>query len=118
MAPYINSNLTALGAFGKKMAVHANNIANVNSDGFKRSRALIQEGTKGTTVRTQVSQVNSPGYKYSEMIGDKMVERELSNVDIAGEFTQTMLTKRYFQANLKMFSTMDKMLGSVIDIFE
>lgn len=41
---------------------------------------------------------------------------ELSNVDLAIELPSMMLTKRYFQANIKMIQIGDEMLGSLLDI--
>ncbi len=117
MVPFIQSSLSALDVFGKKMAVHANNIANVYSDDFKKSQARIKEGT-GNTVDIDIKKVNTPGFKYSEISGDQLVDRELSNVELGEEIAQTMLTKRFFEANLKMVSTMDDMLGTVIDIIK
>lgn len=43
--------------------------------------------------------------------------REHSNVDIAGEIVNTILIQKGFQANLKVISTQDYMLGSLLDIF-
>ena len=37
----ISSNLNALDAFGKKLGVTANNVANHQSEGFKKSEANI-----------------------------------------------------------------------------
>ncbi len=115
MVSTLNSTLSALDAMGKKMAVHANNVANVNTEGFKKSRAVLKEGPNDT-VDIEVSKVNTPGSQYSETIGDQVIEMESSNVDIAEEMPQTMLTQRYYQANLKMFSAIDEMLGNLIDI--
>ena len=41
---------------------------------------------------------------------------ELSNVDLGIELPSMMLTKRYFQANIKMIQIGDEMLGSLLDI--
>ena len=43
--------------------------------------------------------------------------REQSNVDIADEIVNTILIQNGFQANLKVISTQDHMLGSLLDIF-
>ena len=43
--------------------------------------------------------------------------REQSNVDIAAELVNTILIQRGFQVNLKVISTQDHMLGSLLDVF-
>ena len=47
MVGFVGSNPAALKAFGTKMEVTANNVANVNSDEFKKSRATLKEGENG-----------------------------------------------------------------------
>jgi flagellar hook protein FlgE len=42
---------------------------------------------------------------------------EQSNVDIGSEFVKIILIQRGFQSNLKVISTEDEMLGSLLDIF-
>jgi flagellar hook protein FlgE len=41
---------------------------------------------------------------------------ELSNVDLAVEIPSMLLTRRFFQANIKMIQAGDEMLGSLLDI--
>ena len=60
MIPIISSNLSALRAFGKKMAVIANSVANINSEGFKKSRAVLKEGPVND-VSVEISKVETPG---------------------------------------------------------
>jgi flagellar hook protein FlgE len=43
--------------------------------------------------------------------------REQSNVDMANEIVNTILIQRGFQANLKVVSTQDNMLGILLDVF-
>jgi len=108
-------NISALSAFGTKMCVNANNIANASTDEFKKSRADIVE-TSHRNVEAEVSIVDTPGTLYSEP-GDQTI-RELSNVDIAEEIVQTIPTRHGYQANLKMISVYDEMLGSIISIIK
>ena len=115
MIPSVNSTLSALQAYRKSMGVTANNIANVNTDGFKKSRATIEEGANGG-VEVAVDNVNTPGHSYEELQGDQMVEKETSNVNLEEELPDLMVTKRTYEANLKVLQTRDKMLGSMLDI--
>ena len=113
MISSVYNNISALLAFGTKMGVSANNIANVNTDEFKKSRADIVETSHGS-VDAEVSRVDTPGSLYSEQ-GDPAI-REMSNVDIAEDVVQTIRTQNGYQANLKMISVHDEMLGSIISI--
>jgi flagellar hook protein FlgE len=113
--PAVNSTLSALQAYRKSMGVTANNIANVNTEEFKKSRATMIEGVNGG-VEVDVEKVNTPGHRYQELQGDQMVEKETSNVNLEEEIPDLMVTQRTYEANLKVLQTRDKMLGSMLDI--
>ncbi len=110
-----NSTLSALQAFGTKMSVTANNIANVNTDGFKKSRAVLEQGCNNG-VRVDVRQIDASGPSVLELSEGQMTERELSNVDLAEEIPETIIAQRGYEANLKMIKTQDEILGILIDI--
>ena len=110
----LSSSISALFAFGKKMAVTANNVANLQSEGFKRSRTLLEEGSQGG-VAAQVETVNTPGVTLTEEGEQGTVERELSNVDLENEIPESILTERGYQANLKTIETEEEMLGYLLD---
>ena len=97
------------------MRVTANNIANVNTDGFTKSKATMKESANGG-VQVDVNSVNTPGHRYQELLEDQMVEKETSNVNLEEELPDLMVTRRTYQANLKALQTRDKMLGSMLDI--
>lgn len=111
----INSSASALKAFGTKMAVSANNVANVNSEDFKKSRALVTEG-ENDSVKVDISRVNTEGPLVTETFNNERVQRELSNTDIAEEFTQQIMTQYGFEANTRTIRTQDEMLGTIIDL--
>ena len=115
MIPSVNSTISALQAYKSKMGVTANNIANVNTDEFKKDRATLREGTNGG-VQVNVQQVNTPGIRYKAFEGDQLVEKESSNVNLEEEIPEMMITQRTYEANLKVLQTQNKMLGSVLDI--
>jgi flagellar hook protein FlgE len=110
-----NSTLSALRAFGMKMGVIANNIANVNTDGFKKSRVVIEQGCNNS-VRVDIRQIDTPGPYIYELSEGQMTERELSNVNLAEEIPQLIITQRCCGANLKMIKTQCEILGTIIDI--
>ncbi len=115
MIPSVNSAISALQANKSKMRVTANNIANVNTDEFKKDRATLREGTNGG-VQVNVQRVNTPGIRYKAFEGDRLVEKESSNVNLEEEIPEMMITQRTYEANLKVLQTQNKMLGSVLDI--
>ncbi len=103
--------ITALRAFDLKNQVIANNIANVNTDGFKKSRAdMTQLTLPGVTVSVQ--QVNTPGDTVT--IGG--VEREASNVDVAEELISLMVNTQNYEANIRTLKTTQEMQGTLFDI--
>ena len=115
MISAVNSTVSALQAYKTQMEVTSNNVANVNTDGFKKSKATLKEGNHGD-VQVDVNRVDTPGHRYQELEGDQMVEKETSNVDLAEEFPQMMVTQHAYEANMKVLQTQDKMLGTTLDI--
>ena len=114
MISTIQNNIAALYAHSAKMGVHGYNIANVNTDGFKKYRVDIVQSSN-CSVGTDIDQVNTPGIPYYDPSSQTM--RETSNVDLAEEFTQMIPSQIGYKANLKMISAYDEMLGSLFDIF-
>jgi flagellar basal-body rod protein FlgC len=117
MSLSVGSTLSALQAFGTKMSVTANNVANVCSDEFKKSRAVLEEGQNQAVV-VDIQRIDTPGPLIQDVQGTEVVERELSNVDLGEELPQTISTSRGYEANLKTIQTRDDMLGTVIDLVE
>lgn len=114
--------LSALRAFDIKSQVTANNVANVNTDEFKKSRVDLMEGRAGG-VEVSISKPGSPekgnGALESPPLllsGNGTDEKEPSNVDIAEEMVNMMTTEKFYSANTKMVQSRDDMLGTVIDM--
>ena len=74
----INTGASALKAFGTKMAVSANNVANAYSDDFEKSRALVTEG-RNDAVKVEISTVDTEGAVETRMVDGEVVEKGLSN---------------------------------------
>lgn len=109
------NTLSAINAFRKKMNVTANNVANLQTDGFKKSRVTFSERKSGG-VSANVEAVNTPGLPKESIRGDKITETESSNVDLAEELPEMISTKAGYKANLKTLKTQDDLLGSLLDI--
>ena len=114
MISALNGTISALRAFVTKLGVTADNIANANTDGFKRSRAVLHEDYNGS-VRVEIKKDTSPGLRYDVIEDGKKVEKETSNVNLNEEIPDLMVTKRAYQANLKTVEVQDEMLGSLLD---
>lgn len=114
MIPPLASGASAISAFSKQMNVTANNVANVNTDGFKKSRTTLQEGSFGG-VRPDVDVVDTPGITKPVHENGETREVETSNVDLAEELTESITTQSAVKANLKTIQTADEMLGSLLD---
>ncbi len=109
------SAVSAINAFEKKMGVTSNNVANSQTDGFKKSRADLVEGETGG-VEVEITQVNDPGPIVTVEENGAAVEKEMSNVDLAEEIPQTIISETGYDANLKTLKTQDEMLGTLLDI--
>ncbi len=117
MMSTIHSILSGLGAYAKQIEVSANNVANVNTDGFKKSHTeLIAVETGG--VLPVVRKDNSAGPTVLRDRGYGPTQVELSNVDLGEETVNRIIGQRGFEANLQVLKTADDMLGSILDIKE
>ncbi len=114
MTQAINAALSALAALGKKLNVTANNIANLNTDGFKKSRAILEDADPyGVTV--SISKVNTPGAPVPSEDGTPQM-KESSNVDLGEEIIDLKITERAFEANVKPIQAEEEMTGKLLDI--
>lgn len=111
MSNAIDTALTALRAVTRKNDVIANNIANANTDGFKKSRADLAQSTQaGAAVSTR--QENTPGDRVT--IGGE--ERETSNVDAGEELTALIVNSRAAELNIQTLKTAQEMQGTLFDL--
>ncbi len=115
MIPATQSALSALQAFGTKINSSANNVANASSENYKKTRVLLQnQDSQG--VKAVVEKVETPGTTVYQETSEGGEYTELSNVDLAEEFSGSNLSTRFYQANLKTLQTADEMTRSVLDL--
>ena len=112
----IDNSLSALTAFRKKMDVTANNIANVLTDEFKKSRVTLKEASPGG-VAAVIDRVETQGVPKEAIRDDHAELVESSNVDVGEELTDMIPTQTAYTANLKTLKVQDEMMGSLLDIF-
>ncbi len=111
----IQAALTALKAYSAKLQNNGNNIANMDTDGFKKGRVLLSEA-KPQGVAAKFDKVNTSGPVIYETTVEGMKPVEQSNVDISEEIPDLMMNTHIFKANLKMFQTEDEMVESLLDL--
>ena len=127
----INSSLSALMAYGKKMAVHANNIANMYSEDFDRSRTIIKEGPN-QTVSADIERVESPEFPVTATEEGQVAENDTrssdpvpnepplsppsNNVDLATEIVGVQLAKNAYEANTKVIKAQEELVGTILDL--
>ncbi len=96
MQNVMQNALSAVRAHARKTMVHAHNVANISTEGFKAQELHMQENPTGG-VSSTVETRNEPGLD--------MVEESVGMVQ-AGHG---------YEANLAVFRASDKMLGVLID---
>jgi flagellar hook protein FlgE len=114
MSSAFTTALTALKAFTTKLDVNANNIANVDTNNFKKSRVELQESSNGG-VKVSISQINTPGMDINPnaRTGEP---QQTSNVSLADEFVDQIITRYSFDANILTVKTADEMQKELLNI--
>lgn len=111
----IHSALSGLQAYSLATEGTANNVANMNTNGFKKDRVTFSaQSPQG--VSATVDKVNTSGGYAMELSnqGEQMVE--LSNVDLGQEVPAMMINQAAFNANIKTLQTADQMTQSLLYI--
>jgi flagellar basal-body rod protein FlgC len=115
ISPAHSSALTALQAFSTKVNSNANNIANANTDGFKKTRVTLSS-VKNGGVAAHVEKVEAPGSKIFQETTRGQEEIELSNVDLAQEIPAMGVNSTLYKANLKTLQVADEMASSLLNL--
>jgi len=107
----INNSYSALRAINTSMNVSSNNVANVDTNDFKNTQAVMNEGDK-TGVVVSLSKDATEGSL--KQVNDKILQT--SNTDIAKEMINYIQYQNNYKANVKSIQTTDSMLGTAIDM--
>ncbi len=109
------SALSGIQAGGRIFSVGAHNIANAQTESFKRIHALPVESSAGNGVRItmQADERHGPQFLSSE---DSISLREGSNVDLGEEIISNLQAVNLIEANSASLRIQDKVLGSLLDI--
>jgi len=110
-----NSALSALKTYGTRLQSNGDNIANSNTNGFKRTR-VVNSNVEPAGVEGQVQKMETPGTKVFEETGNTPDLVELSNVDLATELVDMNLNSHFYKANLKTIETVNDMTGELLNL--
>jgi len=97
----ISSNISSIGAHQTMMNVNANNIANVNSDGFipKDTRISGSQNSVSASIRSAKDNGSSK-----------------SQTNLAKEIPDQIVAGNAVAVNVAAIKTQDEMFGSLLDI--
>lgn len=96
MSSISNIASSALQAFSTSQQITANNIANLNTDGFKASRATFKEnGASGVYASASKTE---------------------DTVDLSREVTNLISDKQVYKANIKVLQASDEMTKELLNI--
>jgi len=98
----ISNNIASIGAHQTMMNTNANNVANVNTDGFVPSDTTITSNTQNTP-QANVSLSDDNGSLKSQ-------------TDLSKELPQQINIQAGVEANVASIKTQDDILGSLLDI--
>lgn len=126
----ISASLSGLMAQSKRLAVSAENIANLRSRGLRQDGPAEQPGaylpkrvqdvtTAGGGVRAEVRPVMPPAVEvYAPWSPDADAEgvAAIPNVNLAGELVTQIQAQRAYEANAAALRTQDALLDSLLDI--
>ena len=116
---------SALNAFGVDMLVRANNIANVNTNGFHSQDLSLMTGPGGEGTLVGNIYYNTsrgplvPGLVMSDGGGREVLSPgyvEGSNTDVAHEFVHMIVNQRSYEANAAVVRAYDQLSGTVLDM--
>lgn len=97
----ISNNVSSIGAHQTMLNTTANNVANVNTDGF------IPKDTRMTndsnSVRANIREADDNGSKRSQ-------------TDLAKEIPDEIIAQDATAVNVNVIKTQDEMLGTLLDI--
>jgi flagellar basal-body rod protein FlgC len=122
----VSSGIQALSAVAVSQGVTADNVANVNTDGFKTARVTLETGQGGTGVSVQeLTRDQSPGPVFFEYRPVETGEGgytqsytavEASNVDVPVQMVHMIRDHNAYCVNLAAIRTQDELVGSVLDM--
>jgi flagellar basal-body rod protein FlgC len=109
------SALSALQGFGTKIQANSNNIANANTDGFKKTKVTMAE-VLPQGVKAEVGKATTTGTSVFQETSEGLNLVELSNVELSTEIPEMSMNSQFYKANLKTLETVNQMTGTLLDL--
>jgi flagellar basal body rod protein FlgG len=117
MSSPFSISLSGLNAFQKQLSVAANNLANLQTDDFKKSRTVLEAAQpQGVIAKSQKLELPGPLVFEQTPEGEQLVEQ--SNVDVGEEMPNVLAGQRAYEANLKMLKVANETTGSLLDLIQ
>ncbi|MDQ8044558.1 MAG: flagellar hook-basal body complex protein [Patulibacter sp.] len=101
--------LPPIGADGRAIAGYLSVSKFANEPGLER----VTDNRWAATAQSGAEQAGTPGGQFGQSISGVL---EMSNVDMASEFTTMISAQRGFQANSRVISTCDQMLQDLVNL--
>ncbi len=108
--------VSGIQAGSRVLGVNAHNIANAQTDNFKRTRATLEESSAGGVV-VSLNTASRPGVQLSAG-EDPFNSRQESNVALEEELISILGASNLVEANVASAQFQDQALGSLLDILE
>lgn len=109
----MQTGLLALRSFSRAMGATAHNVANTNTEGFKRQTAVMRETPAGPV--TDIGTDPTPGPLVAgQKAGQPLTEQ--SNTNLVKEMTDAMIREKGYAANARQIQEADEMTGTLLDI--
>ncbi len=112
MSLSFNSSLSGIQAATDMLSISAHNTANINTDGYKKYRVDLSEGTHSGVI-VDISSSNEAGLLYKNGEGDIV---EASNVSYPDELAVQINAKHLLLANIVVINRIDEAQDSLMDI--
>ena len=97
----ISNNVSSIQAHQTMLNVSANNVANVNTDGFRPSDTRMSDGTNSVSANVRLADDNG---------SDK------SQTDLAKELPDQIIAQDATAVNVAAIKTQGEMMGTLLDM--
>lgn len=103
MMDSIGLALSGMRAYRKGLVANADNVANLNTEGYERARTTFS-ATPGGGVEARVTREPNPS-------------EDATSVDLAEEAVDNITFANGYRANAAMVRQSDRMVGALLDMF-
>lgn len=111
----LQSAVSGIQAFATKIANNANNVENLNTQGFERGRVVLSSQLP-QGVKADLERVAAPVPMVAKRADQCLLMVEQSDVDLGEEVVDLMINTHGYKANLKTVQTADALMQTVLDI--